>query len=123
MLPHVDDLGDAIHLVSFPVDPEFDMPEVLNAYARKLGAPQDRWHYVGGNKDKVRALIVDGIKVAMGERRTLEGNASLFDISHAARFVLVDQNGDVRGFWGTDDEGRSNLVNAARMLAKRGPQP
>ena len=38
-------------------------------------------------------------------------------------FVLVDQNGDVRGFWGADELSRGNLINAARMLNRYGPNP
>jgi protein SCO1 len=123
LLPHLEDLGESVQLVSFTVDPSFDTPEVLTSYAKKIGAPQERWHYLGGDEAKIRKVLVNGIKVAMGERRTLDGSDSLFDISHSAKLVLVDQNGDVRGFWSSDDQGRSNMTNAARMLAKRGPEP
>ena len=60
-------------------------------------------------------------QLAWTERTPLPND--LFDISHASKFVLVDQNGDVRGYWGTDELARGNLINAARMLFKRGPEP
>jgi hypothetical protein len=69
----------------------------------------------------MKDLLVKRMFVEVGERTELPGE--LFDIAHTSRFVLVDQNGDVRGYWTTDDLGRGNLINAARLLWKRGPNP
>jgi len=44
-----------------------------------------------------------------------------FAETHA--IVLIDQNNAVRGFWPGDGAGRGNSINAARLLAKEGPQP
>jgi hypothetical protein len=44
-----------------------------------------------------------------------------FAETHA--IVLIDQNNAVRGFWPGDAAGRGNSINAARLLAKEGPQP
>ncbi len=120
--PHLEDLKDRVHLVSFSVDPDFDHPEVLNAYARKLDADQTHWSFVTGPKDALKTLLIDKMRVDMGDRRELAGSPELFDISHANRFALIDQNGDLRGFWETHAEGRGNLINAARLLVKRGPK-
>lgn len=127
ILDHVSDLSSddkkPIRLVSFSVDPEFDTPAVLKAYAQKRGVPSDRWTFVTGGQQALTDLLVKRMMVDVGERTTLPGQPDLFDISHAAKFVLVDQNGDVRGYWGTDELARGNLINAARLLWKRGPQP
>lgn len=126
ILEHVDDLPQAIELVSFSVDPDYDKPEILNAYARKLdasGATKNKWHLVTGAKDQLKDILIKRFMVDMGDARALDGSADLFDISHSAKFVLVDQNGAVRGYWSSDDLGRGNLINAARLLAKRGPNP
>ncbi len=126
VLDHVDDLEQPIELVSFSVDPEHDKPEVLNAYARKMdatGATKNKWHLVTGSKETLKDILIKRFMVDMGDARALDGSADLFDISHSAKFVLIDQNGAVRGYWSSDDLGRGNLVNAARMLAKRGPNP
>jgi protein SCO1/2 len=127
ILTHVDDLRSPekppIRLVSFSVDPEFDTPEVLAAYAKKNGWQNSLWSFVSGNEADLKELLVKRMFVEVGERQPLPGTGDLFDISHTARFVLVDQNGDVRGYWPTDDLGRGNLINAARLLWKRGPQP
>lgn len=122
VLKHVDDLKQPIELVSISVDPEHDTPEVLNAYARKLG-PSPKWHLLTGSKDALKEIVVKRFLVDMGDPRAIEGSADLFDISHTAKLALVDQNGALRGFWSNDDLGRGNLINAARLLAKRGPNP
>ncbi len=127
ILSHVEDLKSddkkPIKLVSFSVDPEFDTPAVLKAYADQRGVASDRWSFVTGDAAALTDLLVKRMMVHVGERTALPGQPDLFDISHVARFVLIDQNGDVRGYWGTDELARGNLVNAARLLWKRGPQP
>jgi protein SCO1/2 len=122
ILRHIDDVK-GITLVSFTVDPEHDTPEVLAAYANKMGAPAGAWKFLTGSESAMRELLVKQFLVAMGERKALDGSADLYDIAHSAKFALVDQNGELRGFWSTDDLGRGNIINAARMLAKYGPNP
>jgi protein SCO1/2 len=122
ILTHVDDLkAPGVTLVSFSVDPEFDTPAVLKTWGDKMGVDSSRWKLATGPEAAVKELLTKRMFVDMGERTPLPND--LFDISHASKFVLVDQNGDVRGYWGTDELARGNLINAARMLFKRGPQP
>jgi hypothetical protein len=45
------------------------------------------------------------------------------DLARSHAIVIIDQNNAVRGFWQPDIAGRGNAVNAARLLAKRGPSP
>jgi protein SCO1 len=123
MLKHVDDLDGKkgvapIVLVSFTVDPENDTPEELTAYMTRLKAPIGKWKYLTGARDQIEDLLVKKFLVAMGKKDGTTG-----DIAHVSKFALVDQNGDVRGFWDTDELARGNLINAARLLAKKGPRP
>jgi protein SCO1/2 len=126
ILPHLDDLRDPdkkpIRLVSFSVDPEFDTPEVLRSWAKKHDADLSRWSLVTGPEASLKKLLVDRMFLEVGQKTPVPGT-DLFDIAHASRFVLVDQNGDVRGYWPTDDLGRGNLINAARLIWKKGPKP
>ena len=126
ILPHLDDLRapdkKPVRLVSFSVDPEFDTPEVLRAWATKHGADLARWSLVTGAESDVKKLLVDRMFLEVGQKTPVPGT-DLFDIAHASRFVLVDGNGDVRGYWPTDDLGRGNLINAARLIWKKGPKP
>jgi protein SCO1/2 len=126
ILRHVDDLRSPdkapIRLVSFSVDPAFDTPPVLRAWGERHGVEASRWSLVTGAEDAVKDLLVGRMFLEVGQKQPVPGT-DLFDIAHAARFVLVDQNGDVRGYWPIDDLGRGNLINAARLLWKKGPNP
>lgn len=138
VLAHVDDLRERegvspIEIVSFTVDPEHDTSAVLAAYEQKMLAAAattthgtvraSDWRLLTGSHEALRELLIKRFYVEMGEKKAIEGSADLFDISHVARFALVDQNGDLRGYWSTDEQGRGNLINAARLLAKKGPRP
>jgi protein SCO1/2 len=126
LLTHLEDLRapdkKPVRLVSFSVDPEFDTPAVLSAWAAKHDVDQSRWSLVTGPEAALKELLVGRMFLEVGQKQPVPGT-DLFDIAHAARFVLIDQNGDVRGYWPIDDLGRGNLINAARLLWKKGPQP
>lgn len=125
ILTHIGDLKAddkaPVRLVSFTVDPEFDTPAVLKAWGDKMGVDSSRWSLLSGPEASIKELLMKRMFVDVGERMPLPGD--LFDISHASKFVLVDQNGDVRGYWGTDELARGNIINAARMIWKYGPTP
>ncbi|MBI3090334.1 MAG: SCO family protein [Candidatus Tectomicrobia bacterium] len=57
-----------LRLVSFSVDPEYDTPAVLLAYARRFHADPQRWLFLTGEKEAIRTLIRDGFKLSLGER-------------------------------------------------------
>lgn len=126
LLPQLEDLGDdegeaPVLLVSITVDPENDTPEVLKAYATKLQAPPGRWKFLTGDRERIKELAIKGFLLGVGDRQAV--TPDVYDIVHSGKLALVDQNGDVRGYWDTDDGGRSAIVSAARLLAKHGPNP
>ena len=103
-----------IRFVSFDVDPEYDTPEVLAAYGRKLGADPARWTFLHGERPGIRALIKDGFKLAIED-----GVAdSVEPILHSTRFVLVDGEGTIRGYYdGMEQPPVDQLEKDARALA------
>jgi protein SCO1/2 len=109
-------VGEAIHLVSFTVDPEYDSPEVLREYARKHGADPARWTFLTGDPKRMRQTIVDGFKVGVGGSSTRQDVANLF---HSTRFVLVDPTGGIRGYYRSEEaESMDQLVSQLNQLAK-----
>lgn len=113
-----------IEMVSFTVDPERDTPEVLAAYADKVGATSERWRFVTGSPDAVAQLVRHGFKLGMDPTPTKEG--SLFDIAHSTQLALVDGEGRVRGFYDIEPDGgldeifhRSQHVMAEEARAAR----
>ncbi|WP_437580326.1 SCO family protein [Sorangium sp. So ce887] len=110
------DLGDALHLVTFTVDPENDTPEVLAAYAASQKLPLDRWTFLTGPLDQIESTIIKGFKIAMGKT---ESSPGLFSIFHGERLVLVDQEGVIRGYYEANNEGIPAILRDAGALVKQ----
>ncbi len=98
------------HLVSFSVDPETDTPEVLTEYAQRHNADLRNWTFLTGETEAIREAVVEGLRVGIGERDARG------DIRHGNYFVLVDQEGKVRGYYRPDDESQAQLREHVREL-------
>ena len=107
---------DDVRLVSISVDPEHDVPEKLQAFARLHGVDPDRWTLLTGEKETVRTLLEEGFMVGMGERS--EPTAGLFDIAHSAKFALEDRTGGMRGHYASEGHERDILLQHAAYLAE-----
>ena len=100
--------------LSHTVDPENDTPEVLNAYARKLQADTARWKFLTGEATDIYRLGNTGYLLS-----AMEGSASAEQFLHDSRFVLVDKQRHIRGFYeGTTAEGMNALAADLKMLLK-----
>lgn len=113
-------MGDAVRLVSFSVDPERDTPERLKEYSATYTAKKDIWSFVTGPIESLEKTVVDGFRMSM-ERTEIE-DTGFFDIVHGERFVLVDQLGQIRGYYHSDEEGLQALLNELGLLANLGPR-
>jgi len=102
-------LDDHVELITVTVDPEYDTPEVLADYAAELGADLDNWRFVTGEPEAIEGFVVDGFKLAVGEREEVE--PGVFDIAHSVKLALVDRFGNVRGYYSIDDEGLAELYH------------
>lgn len=83
--------------VCFSADPSHDDPEQLAAYAAKHGLEADRWVLLTGEEERVRSVLLEGLKLGLGE----DGEAP-FGIFHSTSLVLVDRNLNVRGYYRVD---------------------
>lgn len=86
--------------VSVSVDPTYDTPEILQAYAEKHDAGPD-WHFLTGPEDTVYSLIKEGFLLALDPSPRQEGAEP---IVHSNRFVLVDGAGYIRGYYNSFNE-------------------
>ena len=106
------DLG--IRFVSFTVDPDHDTPEVLQKYAASFKVP-DNWLFLTGDKDQLYRLSKEGFKLGVEinpEPNTME------PILHSTRFVLVDGEGRIRGYYdGFDEESMKKLEGDLGAIA------
>lgn len=101
--------NSSIQFVSFSVDPETDTPEVLTEYANRFGAIKDRWVFLTGPKEVIYDAIRNGFHLAIED----DENA----IAHSTKFVLVDTEGEIRGYYDSEEDGSmKKLVEDAKSL-------
>lgn len=84
-----------VKLVSITVDPERDTPEVLAAYARRTQADSSRWNFLTGSQQDLHKLKREVF---------LLGNVD-GELNHSTRFVLVDRQSRIRGYYDTSEPG------------------
>jgi len=107
-------LPKEIRLVSFSVDPYNDTPAVLTEYAKRYNADPDRWLFLTGEPEAVQKLSVGGFKLALDPSSGTQSEP----ITHSSRFALVDREGHIRGYYGTEDAGALDrlVVDAKKLL-------
>jgi protein SCO1/2 len=106
-----------VQLVSITVDPGHDTPQVLSLYADKYRADAKRWYFLTGQRDRIIRLIRDGFHLSVATLPT-ESDASGM-IPHSPRFVLVDKQGRIRGYYDSrDPAANSRLKDDVERLLK-----
>jgi protein SCO1 len=105
----------AVRLVSISIDPEHDTPEVLQEFGAKYGA-SDRWLFLTGARDEVIAAAGEkGLRLPFDPNPPLTPLQPGDNIFHSTRFVLVDAEGRVRGYY--ESESSEDLAKLRRDLA------
>jgi cytochrome oxidase Cu insertion factor (SCO1/SenC/PrrC family) len=117
---HFDDLSARVRVVTFVVPNGPETPALVELKG-SLGAP--RWTLAHGSSQAMSTLIEGQIREAFVATISADAGTDMEGFAAAAAIVLVDQNGGLRGFWREDDVGRGNAVNAARLIARYGPNP
>lgn len=106
--------GRDFRRVSISVDPAHDTPEVLRGYRQARGLPTS-WWFLTGDPDRILGLIRDGFHLAI---EPATGNP-VEPIAHSTRFVLVDGEHRIRGYYqGLDADQVIRLDRDLRLLAR-----
>jgi len=99
---------DAVQFVSISVDPARDSLTALKAYSHRYGVTDHRWNFLRGPLQDVEDLSVKGFK--------LGGN---FPAGHSTRFVLIDGDGRIRGYYRSLDQASLGVLqDHIRLLAR-----
>ena len=96
--------------VSISVDPENDTPEVLAEYAKKYRESAEEWKFLTGDATTVQSLLSDGFRLASG----------MLPDEHNTRVVLVDADGQIRGFYQGMDASHLKRLQEDLRLAVSG---
>ena len=99
--------GTDLRLLGITVDPDTDTPERLRQYMQEMELDPELWTLVTGEREAIRELVEGGFAQAMGERQ--EVSPGMFDIAHSMRLAMLDEDGGVRGFYETDEEGLDKI--------------
>jgi protein SCO1/2 len=78
-----------VRLVSLSIDPEHDTPEILTAYASRLGADPNRWIFLTGPKNQVDEFTTKGMLQVLA---TDPAGVP----THSTRFMVIDREGRIR---------------------------
>ena len=106
-----------IQFVSFTVDPERDTPQALTAYADKYQADAARWYFLTGQRERITRLIQQGFHLAVATVPMDTEPSGM--IPHSPRFVLVDKEARIRGYYDSRDlEAFARLKNDIDTLVK-----
>jgi protein SCO1 len=90
-----------LKLVSFSVDPEKDTTAVLSRYADRYKADAQRWLFLTGAKEEIGRLVQEGFKLSAVP--VVNAGSSESVIMHSPRFVLIDKQAQIRGYYDSRD--------------------
>lgn len=109
--------GTSIKLVSLSVDPDYDTPDRLAAYAQRFQADPERWRFVTGSSATIQALVEGPLMTSM--QREADRADGVPNIAHGGYFVLVDGNLHIRGMYESSIPQRlDQLVRDAKYLVR-----
>jgi cytochrome oxidase Cu insertion factor (SCO1/SenC/PrrC family) len=106
------DLPEGVRLVSVTVDPDHDTPARLAAYAAALAA-SGRWLFLTGDREAIRHLAREGFKLAVDRVPAVDAPTPGEAIVHSDRFVLVDAQGRIRGYFSPLEPGELGKIERA----------
>ena len=110
-----------VRLVSFSVDPEHDTPEVLSAYARRFKAEEGIWFFLTGDKQAMWDFIEAGFQLGVAEPTQKDLTSGAEAVMHSSRFVLVDQKGQIRGYYDTSESEKMKALigDASKLVSEK----
>lgn len=98
-----------LRLVSFTVDPARDTPAVLAKYAERYQAEPGVWYFLTGSQATLNNLARNVFML---------GNVN-GDLQHSTRFVLIDREGRIRGYYLTsEDDAIPRLIADAKRVSQ-----
>ena len=84
-----------VHFISLSIDPNRDSVPRLKSYADAYGVVHDNWWMLTGEKDSIYNFIFEELKLDKYEPDMQISP----EFPHTGRFVLIDKNYNVRGYY------------------------
>ena len=96
------------HLLSLTVDPEYDTPKVLRAYANNHSADLEHWDFLTGDKDEVKRIAT-----YFGMQYWRDAD----QIVHSLRTAIIGADGRVAKLYNGNEWKPDEIVTALRELS------
>ena len=107
-----EDINEHLQFLSFSINPDHDKPSVLRDYIDHHGIEASNWHFLTGDEEETHELGVDHFLVHAQSDEDAPGG-----FAHSPAFVLIDQEGVVRGVYlGTNTKDVDKLEKDLRLL-------
>ena len=104
--------SSVVKFLSFSVDPERDSVPAIKAYADKYGANHDHWWLLTGPKRDIYNFAINELKLG-----TVDGEGVDTAFIHSQKFVLLDREYVVRGYYdGLDTTSLAQLSKDIGLL-------
>ena len=101
-----------VHFISFSIDPERDSVQRLKYWADKYQIDPEQWWLLTGDKKVIYDMVIEEMKVGLVDGKGIDTN-----FIHSDRFVLIDSNRHVRGYYsGLDSVALAKLSNDLVLL-------
>lgn len=111
-------LPPEVALLSVSVDPAGDTPERLRRFAGQHGLDFGRWVLLRGSIEDTYQLLFAGFRLPMSTNPKAPAESR---VTHSTRFVLLDREGAVRGYYDAFSEAENSaLARDARALSEVG---
>jgi len=101
-----------VQFISFTVDPQRDSVSVLKDYADRFGVNHNNWWMLTGSRDSIYKFAFEELKVDKFSEEPISP-----DFVHTSRFVLIDKDQFVRGYYnGLDSISVAKLARDIGLL-------
>lgn len=102
-------------ILSHTIDPDYDTPAILKAYAKEYDAMQNKWYFLTGDKHQLYNLAHKGYFIAVQEGEQKADPNETF--THSEKLILIDKNRHIRGFYdGTSKKEVDRLILEIKVL-------
>jgi protein SCO1 len=108
-----DKTNKLVHFLSISIDPERDSVERLKYWANRFQINPETWWLLTGDRKQIYDFALNEMKLQMFDGEGVDSN-----FIHSDKFVLIDSNRHVRGYYdGLDTAELAKLSNDLVMLS------
>jgi protein SCO1 len=114
--------NEIIKLISISIDPVYDTPDKLKAYAESYKAKAEKWQFLTGDKKYIYDLAIKGFKLPVADASEYDKSIKSIDETfiHSDKLLLVDNKGFFRGIYSSTDKFEiDRLIVEIKVLLKK----